>query len=101
MSDARENAADQPKRDPRDNLRRGGGRTSPNKHTALLKDAILQAATLAGGGGSDGLVNYLKEQAEEEPRAFLPLLGKVLPMQVTGQDGGPIQVARIELVAKQ
>ncbi len=32
--------------------------------------------------------------------AFLTLVGKVLPMQVTGEGGGPVQtVARIELVA--
>jgi len=71
----------------------------PNKNTTLLKDAILQAATQAGG--KDGLVGYLVKQADENPQSFLPLLGKVLPMQVTGEDGGPIQITRIELVAVQ
>lgn len=69
----------------------------PNKTTALLKDAILQAATAAGG--ADGLVGYLKTQATQNPQSFLPLLGKVLPMQVTGEDGGPIKITRVELVA--
>ena len=69
----------------------------PNKTTTLLKDAILQAATRAGG--KDGLVGYLEKQANENPNAFMPLLGKVLPMQITGEDGGAIQIAKIELVA--
>lgn len=55
---------------------------SKNKTTALLKDAVLEAATLAGG--REGLVGYLKEQAEENPGPFLALLGKVLPVQVDG-----------------
>jgi len=68
-----------------------GGRKkgTPNKTTALLKDAILQAATNAGGGD---LTNYLQVQAMENPGPFMSLLGKVLPMQVTGEDGGPLQV---------
>ncbi len=63
---------------------RGKGRKAgvPNKMTALLKDAILQAAQDAGGEG--GLVGYLTLQAEENPGPFLSLLGKVLPMQVVG-----------------
>ncbi|ANI79019.1 hypothetical protein [Sphingobium sp. EP60837] len=68
----------------------------PNKTTTMLKDAILQAATKAGG--KDGLIGYLVTQATANPQSFLPLLGKVLPMQVTGEDGGPIKVTRIELV---
>lgn len=69
----------------------------PNKTTALLKDAILQAAHKAGGEG--GMVQYLTEQAEKNPGPFMSLLGKVLPMQITGEDGGAIQIAKIELVA--
>lgn len=77
-----------------DNLtRKGAGRPkgSQNKTTALLKDAILKAAEQAGGG-KNGLTNYLKKQAKENPAPFLALLGKVLPMQVTGDDGGPLIV---------
>lgn len=61
---------------------RGKGRKKgiPNKTTALLKDAILQAAHAAGG--RDGLKGYLQARAEDSPNAFLALLGKVLPMQV-------------------
>ena len=69
-----------------------GGRVkgTPNKTTALLKDAILKAATDAGG--KDGMVGYLKTQATANPAAFMTLLGKVLPMQVTGADDGDLTV---------
>lgn len=72
------------------NAGKGRKKGVPNKTTALLKDAILQAAAAAGGG--DGLVGYLTTQATANPQSFLPLLGKVLPMQVTGEDGGALQV---------
>lgn len=78
----------------------GKGRVKgvPNKTTALLKDAILQAADKAGGPG--GLVGYLTLQASENPGPFLALLGKVLPMQIAGDPDNPLQVVtRIELVA--
>lgn len=62
----------------------------PNKFTMNLKDAILQAAAAAGGDG--GLVAYLTTQASKaEPTAFMAMLGKVLPLQVTGSGGGPLQ----------
>jgi hypothetical protein len=69
-----------------------GGRKkgTPNKTTALLKDAVLQAAEQAGGDG--GIVAYLKAQAAVNPGPFMALLGKVLPMQITGADGGALQV---------
>jgi len=77
----------------RENLTNAGkGRVKgvPNKNTALLKDAILAAATKAGG--KDGLVGYLFNQATENPQSFLSLLGKVLPMQLTGGEGGPVEI---------
>lgn len=66
-----------------------GGRKkgTPNKINALLKDDILQAASAAH---PDGRVGYLTQQAKDNPTAFLTLLGKVLPMQVTGADDGPV-----------
>ena len=64
----------------------GRPKGSPNKTTALLKDAILKAAELAGNEtGGDGMVGYLKKQAAENPGPFMALLGKVLPMQVEGR----------------
>jgi len=62
----------------------------PNKTTQLLKDAILKAAEEAGG--AEGMVGYLVIQAKTNPQSFLPLLGKVLPMQVTGPEDGAIEI---------
>ena len=41
------------------------------------------------------MTGYCTFLAKEEPKAFAQLLGKVLPMQVTGEDGGAV---RIEVV---
>ena len=43
-----------------------------NKTSALLKDAILEAADTAGG--KEGLVGYLRVQARENLVAFMSLL---------------------------
>lgn len=73
-----------------------GGRKAgtPNKTTALLKEAILAAAEATGsdGNGRGKLIGYCTFLAKEEPKAFAGLLGKVIPMQVTGEDGGPIGI---------
>jgi len=71
---------------------KGRPKGATNKATRELKEMILQA--LEGAGG----VEYLQRKAED-PRtasAFLSLIGKVLPMQVTGEGGGPIGIAVIE-----
>lgn len=67
---------------------------TPNKATKLLKDAILMAAELSGYDqkGKAGLVGYCRRLADDEPRAFAGLLGKVLPIQVTGGDGEKLTV---------
>jgi hypothetical protein len=76
----------------------GRPKGSPNKTTALLKDAILKAAEKAGGKG--GTVAYLTTQAKDNPTAFMGLLGKVLPMQVQGPgaNGEHVVVVRVEYV---
>lgn len=69
----------------------GKGRVKgvPNKTTALLKDALLMAGENAH---EDGLVGYLTKQAKENPNAFLPLLGKVIPLQITGDAENPLEI---------
>jgi hypothetical protein len=79
-----------------DRSKTGRAKGTPNKTTALLKDAILKAAE--GAGGPEGLVGYLQAQATANPGPFMALLGKVLPMQIVGHGDGPI-VTRVELVA--
>lgn len=76
--------------------RKTGGRKkgTPNKLPHALKDDILAAVEAAGGEG--GRIAYLTDQALNNSTAFLSLLGKVLPMQVTGPDDGPLQVTVIE-----
>jgi hypothetical protein len=75
----------------------GKGRVAgvPNKTTAALKDAILAAGAAVGmdGKGKDGLVGYLKRVAAEDVKAFSGLLGKVLPLQITGEGGGPVVIS--------
>lgn len=56
----------------------------PNKNTGLIRDMITKALDQAGG------VDYLAETAVSHPAAFLALIGKVMPVQLTGEGGGPI-----------
>ena len=76
------------------NAGKGRVKGTPNKTTALLKEAIIKAAEAVGsdGNGAGQLTGYCTFLAKEEPKAFAQLLGKVLPMQVTGDDGGALQV---------
>ena len=59
-----------------------------SKNTAAIKDMILSALDGAGG------VGYLIDRANDPKTAsaFLGLVGKVLPMQVTGADGDAINI---------
>jgi hypothetical protein len=72
--------------------RPGSGRKkgSRNRIPLELKESILEAAKRAGG--PDGIVGYLEAQAIANAGAFMTLLGKVLPMQVAGADGGPVEI---------
>lgn len=66
----------------------------PNKTTTALKEAILLAAEQAGGPG--GTVAYLRQQAIDNPAAFMSLLGKVLPMQVQGDPSAPLVIKWVD-----
>jgi hypothetical protein len=77
--------ANSPKREKQGGRQKG----TPNKMTREVKQMILDALDGAGG------VEYLIARASD-PRtasAFLTLVGKVLPLQVSGVDGGAIQQA--------
>ncbi|WP_142416433.1 hypothetical protein [Bartonella massiliensis] len=79
----------------------GQGRVKgvPNKTTRILKEAVIKAAERAGSKyGNEGLISYLEKQAVKCPAAYLALLGKILPLQVTGEDGGAIKmIGRVEI----
>lgn len=70
----------------------GGSRKGvPNKVTREVKEMILEALDNAGGSA------YL-ERCAKDPKtasAFLTLVGKVLPLQLTGEGGGAILVSKI------
>jgi hypothetical protein len=75
----------------------------PNKTTATLKEAIILAAERVGndGKGKRGLAGYLEHVASTDIKAFSSLLGKVIPLQVTGPDGadglpGAIQITIVD-----
>ena len=68
----------------------GRKRGVTNKTTALLKDAVLQAAEAAGDKG--GMVGYLTTQAKQNPQAFMSLLGRVLPLQNVANDDEGIKI---------
>jgi hypothetical protein len=72
-------------RGPKPGSRRKGGRRkgTPNKISAKVKEAIENAFTAVGGE------DYLVKVAEEDPRAFCTLLGKILPTQVDAQVDQP------------
>lgn len=74
--------------------RRGGRQKgTPNKIGKTVREMILGALDKAGGE------KYLLEQAKENPKSFLTLVGRVLPLQVTGPNGEELKIkATIELV---
>jgi hypothetical protein len=62
----------------------GRPKGSKNKTTTQLKEMILQALSNVGG------IQYLEDQAELNPVAFMSLVGKVLPMTIAGDQDSPI-----------
>ena len=60
----------------------------PNKSSKQLKEMILAALDASGG------VDYLVQRANDERTAgaFLTLVGKVLPMTVSGDAESPVKV---------
>jgi hypothetical protein len=60
---------------------KGRKKGSKNKIGQDVKKMVINALNNAGGE------KYLTEQAKDNPKAFLTLVGKVIPHQVTGPDG--------------
>lgn len=74
--------------------RNGGGRKkgTPNKINADVRAMILEALDDVGGP------RYLSRQAQENPVAFMGLVGKILPTKISNEDGSPIN---LHLIAAQ
>jgi hypothetical protein len=74
---------------------KGGSRKGkPNKTTAAIKEMIEGALQDVGGQA------YLAKQAEENPSAFMGLVGKILPKDITlgGPGGGPVIVEMVKRI---
>lgn len=76
--------------------RRGRGRPkgSPNKVTKTAKDIIAGAADALGG--QTRLVSWAKEDPANERAFWSTIYPKLLPLQVSGEGGGPLLVAAVE-----
>ena len=71
---------------PKGHARYGGRKKgTPNKQTAAVKDMVLSALGNVGG------ITYLERPAEQNPQAFMTLVGKVIPLQVGGDPENPMK----------
>ena len=68
-----------------------GGRKkgTPNKTTTSAREAMALAFEGIGG------VSQLKAWALENQTEFYKLYGRLIPQEVTGKDGGPIDYRRL------
>jgi hypothetical protein len=66
-----------------------------NKTTLAAKEAIALAAERLGG--VDRLVAWAEEDPKNESAYWTTIYPKLLPLQVSGEGGGPI-VTRLEIV---
>jgi hypothetical protein len=62
---------------------------SRNKTTVAAKEAIALAAE--GLGGTDRLIAWAQEDPLNERAFWSSIYPKLLPLQVTGGDGGPLE----------
>lgn len=77
--------------------KKGPGRPkgSQNKLGKAAKEVIAAAAEALGG--EDRLVKWAKEDPQNEKAFWATIYPKLLPLQLTGEGGGPVIVDRIEL----
>jgi hypothetical protein len=82
------------------NLTRGRGRPkgSPNRIGKEAKDMIASAAEALGG--EKRLIAWVKADPLNERAFWSTIYPKLIPVQLTGKDGGPIKTTtRVMLVA--
>jgi hypothetical protein len=72
----------------------GRAKGTKNKVTVQMKEAILMAAELEGSDrkGTGGLVGFMRKLSRRNVVVYGRLLEKLLPYQLTGKDGSPMQV---------
>jgi acyl-coenzyme A synthetase/AMP-(fatty) acid ligase len=68
-----------------------------SKTTRSAKDAIALAAEQLGG--AERIVAWCNEDPQNERVFWGTMYPKLLPLQLTGDGGGPIMIGRVELVA--
>ena len=68
----------------------GRPKGSPNKVTAAAKDAIAQAAEQLGG--VNRIVEWAREDPKNEHAFWATIYPKLIPVQVSGEGGGPVAV---------
>jgi hypothetical protein len=68
------------------NAGKGRPKGVPNKINRDIKEMVLAALNKAGGA------EYLLEQSRANPSAFLTLVGKVMPLQLSGDADAPIKI---------
>lgn len=104
MTANRQNDGEKPKRkvNPASlaNLKGGSRKGVPNKVTAAAKSVIADAAEMLGG--VNRLVDWVRENPENESKFWATIYPKLIPVQVTGENGGAIitEVRRVVIDGK-
>lgn len=98
MSGVRQSDGQKPKRNQSPaqlaNLTGGSRKGVPNKVTAAAKTVIADAAELLGG--TDRLVAWAQEHPDNESKFWSAIYPKLIPVQVTGEDGGAIKFEQVK-----
>lgn len=71
----------------------GRPKGSTNHQSKMIKEMLFEALDKAGGA------DYLYNQSQSNPSAFMTMLGKILPTQIAGDEESPLTIIqRIERV---
>lgn len=66
------------------------GKRGPSKTTLAAKEAIALAAEKLGG--AERLAAWAKKNAKNEELFWTRIYPRLLPVQVTGEGGGPVEL---------
>ena len=78
--------------------RKTGGRKkgTPNKVTADVRSMVLASLDKVGG------IGYLVKQSEENPTAYMTLVGKCMPTKIEGDADNPLKhIHEIRIVGQR